>query len=110
MNAGVITVHLTGFVFEKFQLTLKCADHRWTLKHKAGDIYIFVTVNSSMQNQQCHVYTSTRCYFLKRSHVYTVCFLRKFSLNWLSTALTNHIILFVDCCTFWESLYKSAAH
>lgn len=49
MNASIITVHLIDFVFEEFQLTLIYADHRWILKHKAGDIYIVVTVNSSMK-------------------------------------------------------------
>lgn len=49
INASIITVHLIDFVFEEFQLTLIYADHRWILKHKAGDIYIVVTVNSSMK-------------------------------------------------------------
>lgn len=38
MNASIITVHLTDFVFAKFLLTLKYVDHRWILKDKAGDV------------------------------------------------------------------------
>lgn len=38
MNASIITVHMIDLVFAKFQLTLKCVDHRWILKDKAGDV------------------------------------------------------------------------
>lgn len=37
------------FWIEKFQLILKYADDRWIVKHKAGDIHIVNTVNSSMK-------------------------------------------------------------